>query len=188
MPAPFCGRRGCGSYVARGSEYCGPDCERLVREARAHRRSPYAPGFVERIAALLAQKVSLAKIGDALGVNKNVVCGVVHRRQLRKAKPHVVVTAKPAKPKRAAKPVQPRAPTRRAIQLRAAAEAARIAEPIRVCLDTMPGDGCQFPTSESPWRVCDNPRVPSSPAATRLSAYCAEHCARCYSKPAKAAA
>jgi len=186
VPAPFCGRRGCGSYACRGSDYCGPDCERLVREARAGRRSPYAPGFVERVAALLAQKLSLAAIGDALGVNKNVVCGIVHRRQLRPAKPHVVVTVKPAKPKpkRVARPAQPRAPTRRAIQLRAAAEAARVASPIRVCLDTMPGDGCQFPTSENPWRICDSPRVPSSPAATRLSPYCALHVRRAYLKRA----
>jgi len=181
VPAPFCGRRGCGSYAVRGSEYCGADCERLVREARAQHRSPYyAPGFVERVAALLAQKLSRAQVGDALGVSKNVICGIIHRRNLRPAKPHVVVMVKPAKPKRVARPVQPRAPTRRAIQLRAAAEAARVAAPIRVCLDTMPGDGCQFPTSENPWRICDDPRVPSSPAATRLSPYCAVHIKRAY--------
>jgi hypothetical protein len=95
-----------------------------------------------------------------------------------------VSTPKPAKPKRAAKPVQPRAPTRRAIQLRAAAEAARVAKPIRVCLDTMPGDGCQFPIAENPWRVCDDPRVPATPAATRLSPYCAAHIKRAYLKRA----
>jgi len=186
VPAPFCGRRGCASYACRGSAYCGPECERLVRAARAQRRSTYAPGFVERVAALLAQKLSQAQVGAALGVNKNVIAGIIHRRNLRPAKPHVVVTVKPAKPrpKRAAAPVQPRAPTRLAIQRRAADEAARVAKPIRVCLDTMPGDGCQFPTSENPWRVCDDPRVPATPAATRLSPYCALHVRRAYLKRA----
>jgi len=199
---PLCARRGCLSYAVPQGWFCGEACAVAAREAVSAHRSPYAPGFVERIEELIAQGNSRRQIGEIFGVSKNVIAGVWGRHLARKrwiAAPPPAPPAKPPKPPKTAQPAKPakRAkaarPARRGttvargILVRARDAALREASPIRVAINTMPGEGCQFPISENPWRVCDAPRVPSSPAATRLSPYCACHAARCYGKLPKAA-
>jgi hypothetical protein len=176
---------------------CSPAC-RWTYCARLP--SPYTAGFLRRVEELIGQGISRSKVAEILGSKKTIVSGVCWRygfkaavmpRPERKPKPERAApaaraprwaprpSAKPAKPAK-----QPRVPSRREVADRLKAEALREAAPIRVSLDTMPGSGCQFPISDAPWRVCDDPRVPSSPAAMRLSPYCAVHVRRAYLKRA----
>jgi hypothetical protein len=59
-------------------------------------------------------------------------------------------------------------------------EAAKVKtrSPIRVI--SPPGEGCQFPISENPWLICDEPRTPRDDG--RRSSYCAEHHQLCWVK------
>jgi predicted nucleic acid-binding Zn ribbon protein len=197
VPVQRC--RVCGSpTTSREALLCSDACRGIWRQ-REH--SPYAPGFIARVEELTGRGLSRAAVGELLHCGKNVIVGVCRRYQIGKPKPNPVKRQYPAVHKKRAPgavkaprslhwrpaPVVKRARNvpSRAIAVRVALASLRQSEKIRV--DTMPGEGCQFPISENPWRVCDQPRVPSSPNATRLSPYCAEHCARCYGKLAAAA-
>lgn len=100
-----------------------------------------------------------AQIAAMLGVRKNVLIGVAHRRQFgKRLSPIKIATAdsprKPAPPPRAKR--QPASP----------------APEVRL----PPGQGCQWPTSKArPWTFCDAPREDGKP-------YCPKHCRRAYVK------
>jgi hypothetical protein len=126
VPVSLCARRGCPSYAVPGARYCSPACIEAVRAATAQHRSPYAPGFIERVQSLLVQGLSRGQVGDALGCTKNVVVGIINRHLKPRAPASAprVVKPKPAKP--AAKPAkQPRVPSRREVADRLKAEALR---------------------------------------------------------------
>jgi hypothetical protein len=137
-------------------------------------------------------------VAEALGVGKNVISGVCWRFHIGKPMPNPVKRSYPKRaapaaraprwaPLPAAKPPKPiKPPAARKTRVRSKAQIAIRVQQAALCeasvirVDTMPGEGCQFPISENPWRVCDAPRAPSSLEATRLSPYCARHAAVAY--------
>jgi hypothetical protein len=164
--------RVCGRpTMARHVMLCSPACRHAYS---ARKSSPYAADFLRRVEDLIGQGLSRGKVAEALGVGKNVISGVCWRFHIGKPLP----AAKPPKPIKppAARKTRVRSKAQIAIRVQQAA----LCEASVIRVDTMPGEGCQFPISENPWRVCDAPRAPSSLEATRLSPYCARHAAVAY--------
>jgi hypothetical protein len=134
-------------------------------------RGWYLEQFKQKFAELWLMGLSRREIANELGITMQSVIGLSHRMGLprRERKP-------PDKPAKKAK--RPKRPGLSVTEHRVRNAAVMSRAPIKV--DRPPGAGCQFPTSDNPWRVCDDPREPGRP-------YCAHHCELAYQNWSKAA-
>jgi hypothetical protein len=175
--AKTCGDSACRQALGQNSRHWNPE---ELREKVRHLWEVEGKKGVE-IAALV-------------GRSKNVIAGLCRRMKLTKRetgrwprdyKPKEERPAAPAKPRPAArvKPVQrATAHVNQTIPTRIAAAKIKIVSPVRVV--TTPGTGCQFPISENPWRICDQPRVPNE-HRPGMSPYCLAHRTLCTISPPK---
>ena len=164
---PVCGV----TFRVRASRGAQETCSRSHSDLQRRlvpRKGDHTAEFKAKFAALWAIEPPLPKhvIAERLGITANGVAGLRSRMGLppRPPKP------RKAKPKRRMANARP---TVTAFRVQAArVKAAKPAQPpIRV--DRMPGQGCQWPTSDSPWRICEAVREPGQ-------SYCLSHCHTAY--------
>lgn len=176
-------------------------CSRYCGNQIADRSLEHDEAFREHVRrAWCEEHKTDTEIGNELGCSKNVIVGVRRRMGLPKRpsgrwpadyvpkeqRPTMAARKRPPparkRPQRR-KPRPPGAPkieTRHGtsvVKSRLANALVREASPIRV--RNVPGNGCQYPVSENPWRICDDPRV-SPPDKLALSAYCQCHYELCF--------
>lgn len=158
-------------FRVRGSRSAQVTCSRAHENQRRKthgRPGDHTPEFKERFKKLWLEGLPRDVIAQRLGISYNAVIGLRQRMDL------------PPREKPQPKRKKPRSPTERrdgrgsppqniANRIKRAAVVA--AAPIKV--DRMPGQGCQWPTSDAPWRICDDARELGHP-------YCLEHCRAAY--------